>query len=289
LRVLITGANGMLGKDLCATVPHGTQVLATDIVGASIKLDITDAAQVRGVFKRERPEVVIHCAAYTQVDRAETNQTEAYRLNALGAEIVAQAAASVSAAMCYLSTDFVFDGSKGAPYHEYDSPNPLNVYAASKLAGEQAVIRFCPNHWVVRTAWLFGANGACFPAAILRAAREGRPLRVVADQVGCPTHTLDLARALWLIVSATEFGTHHVVNTGRASWYELAREVLDQFGLASVEVTPIPSSEWPSPARRPHYSVLTSVRPSANRPELRHWKAAVADYVSIVRGSATAS
>jgi dTDP-4-dehydrorhamnose reductase len=224
-----------------------------------------------------RPEVVIHCAAYTQVDRAETDVAAAYRLNALGSEVVAQACAEFGASLCYISTDFVFDGRLGRDYHEYDAPAPLSVYGDSKRAGELAVQRFCTRHWIVRTAWLYGVHGRSFPATILRAAREGRPLRVVADQTGSPTFALDLARAIWRLVGANAYGVHHVVNAGPANWYQFARAALDLAGMGDVEVEPIPGVAWPAQAARPRHSVLTTLRDPA--PAMRPWREALADFV----------
>jgi len=281
LRVLVTGANGMLGRDLCThCVPDSIEIIPTDITGDVTRLDITNPGNVRSVIGDARPDVVIHCAAYTQVDQAETDPITAYRINALGAEIVAQETARAGGAMCCISTDFVFDGTAARPYHEYDMPNPLGVYAASKLAGELAVARHCPRHWIVRTAWLYGIHGRCFPAAILRAARSGKPLRVVADQCGSPTYTRDLAQALWSVIATPTYGTYHAVNAGQATWYEFACSVLREGGMPDAEITPIPGSDWPSPAKRPGFSVLTSVRPElSGRHPMRHWQAALSDYI----------
>ncbi len=287
MRVLVTGANGMLGRDLCShPMAAGVEVIRTDIAGDAIRMDITDLDNVRAVMRETEPEVVIHCAAYTQVDQAETDRDTAFRINALGTEVVAQETARRGAAMCCLSTDFVFDGSANRPYHEYDATNPLSVYAASKLAGEQAAARHCPRHWIVRTAWLYGIHGRCFPATILRAARAGKPVRVVADRCGSPTFTRDLAGALWSLVAQPSYGTYHVVNAGQATWYDLACAVLQEAGMLDTDIVPIPASDWPSPARRPRFSVLTSLRPElpCGTP-MRHWRAALADYVAALKSA----
>jgi dTDP-4-dehydrorhamnose reductase len=252
-------------------------VIRTDIREADRPLDVTRASEVRAAMGDVRPEVVIHCAAYTQVDRAETDVAAAYRLNALGSEVVAQACAEFGASLCYISTDFVFDGRLGRDYHEYDAPAPLSVYGDSKRAGELAAQRFCTRHWIVRTAWLYGVHGRSFPATILRAAREGRPLRVVADQTGSPTFALDLARAIWRLVGANAYGVHHVVNAGSANWYQFARTALDLAGMGDVEVEPIPGVAWPAQAARPRHSVLTTLRDTA--PAMRPWREALADFV----------
>src|SRR5215813_7369235 len=164
MRVLVTGAKGMLGTDVCTTLSSaGHEPIATDVVQGAIPMDITDVASVRRVFADERPETVIHCAAYTNVDRAETEPDAAYRLNALGSWTVAAACAERGIPICAISTDFVFDGSKPEPYTEFDLPNPISHYGASKLAGENCIRQICNRFWIVRTAWLFGLNGKSFP------------------------------------------------------------------------------------------------------------------------------
>ncbi|MBM3494678.1 MAG: NAD(P)-dependent oxidoreductase, partial [Armatimonadetes bacterium] len=167
------------------------------------------------------------------------------------------------------------------PYHEYDTPHPLSVYAASKLAGEVAVSRYCLRHWIVRTAWLYGVHGRSFAATMLTLAAEGKPLRVVADQTGSPTFTVDLARAVWALVAGCDYGVHHIVNGGETTWYDLACAVLSDAGYDPAQVEPIPSSAWPAAARRPAYSVLSSLRTES--PALAHmrpWPEAVADFVA---------
>ena len=281
MRVLVTGSSGMLGHALCAqTAPPDIELQRADIVGAPLHLDITDASSVRTVVRSAHPDVIIHCAAFTNVDAAESQSDLAFRVNALGPELVAREAEAVSAAVCYISTDFVFDGAKGAPYHEYDETHPLGVYAASKLAGEHAVARQCTRHWIVRTAWLYGEKGRNFPATILGAARQGKPLRVVADQMGSPTYTRDLAQTLWDIVRRCGYGTYHAVNSGVASWYDLACRTLHYAGMHDVPVEPIPSREWPSPARRPSFTPLISLRGSSEGLEpMRSWETALQDFI----------
>ncbi len=290
-RVLVIGASGMLGQDVCARfAPHFALIRASRRTG-DIQLDITDAPAVREAFVHHAPDVVVLCAAATNVDACERNPEEAYRVNAVGTANVASACVDVGARLVYISTDYVFDGTKGDAYSEWDAPRPLNVYGASKLAGEQWIREICPRHWIVRTAWLYGAGGRCFPQTILHAAREGRPLRVVYDQIGSPTFTWDLAGVLLEIVQRrAPYGTYHAVNAGSASWYELACEVIrlaQAKGLLSekVEVTPIASRDWLSPTRRPAYSVLKMERLRWAGIRLpRHWKEALQDYVQRLDG-----
>lgn len=282
MRVLVTGASGMLGTDILeAAARFDVETIGADIRHSQVVLDITRPHDVSKALQELRPDVVIHCAAYTDVEGAETHEGEAFRLNAMGAWSVATACEAIGAAICYISTDFVFDGRKASPYHEYDAPAPLSVYGASKLAGEQAVARHCRRHWIVRTAWLYGLHGRSLPATALRRAFAEEPLRIVADQIGSPTSTADLAPALWEVVLSAPFGTYHRVNSGEASWADLAAEALRLAGLSPYLVTPIPSHDWPSKVARPRYSVLGSLASDAARlQEMRPWQAALRDFVA---------
>jgi len=230
----------------------------------------------------ERPSMVIHCAAWTDVDGCERDPGRAFQQNAQGARNVAAACAETGSGMVYISTDFVFDGEKGEAYTEFDPPNPLSAYGASKLAGEQAVSRLVASSYLVRSAWLFGPRGRNFVGAILEAARAKDEIAVVSDQIGSPTYARDLAEAIGrLIVSGPLTpGTYHLVNEGACSWSELAAEALRIAGL-TARVRPIPSSEWPSPTRRPAFSALRSrwleLRGLRG---LRPWKEALADYIA---------
>jgi len=285
-KVLVIGAGGMLGQDICARFAPHFALVTTSRRSGDIRLDITDGEATRRAIGETAPDVVILCAAYTDVDGCERNPEEAYRVNAFGAANVASACADVGARLLFISTDYVFDGAKRSGYTEWDAPRPLNVYGASKLAGEQWIREICPRHWIVRTAWLYGAGGKCFPRTILNAAREGKPLRVVNDQTGSPTFTGDLAGVLLEMVSANAaYGTYHAVNQGSATWYEVACEVVNlatERGLlsAGVSVTPVSSREWFSPTRRPAYSVLSMERLRWAGIRLpRYWKEALQDYI----------
>lgn len=279
--LLVTGAAGMLGSDVCQLATQaGLSVHAADVRECPIVLDITDPRQVETVLDIH-PDAVIHCAAYTDVEGAERNAADAYRVNALGTWLLAEACRKVDAALCYISTDFVFDGRKSSPYHEFDAPAPLNVYAASKLAGEHAVVRHCPRHWIVRTAWLYGLNGKSFVRTILNRAKTGGTLRVVADQIGCPTYTSDLASLLLWIVKNAPYGTYHCVNSGCASWYQLAVAAVEAAGMSRDRVHPVRSCDWPSAVQRPRYSVLTSLTgPAVGMPTLRPWRDALKEFVA---------
>jgi dTDP-4-dehydrorhamnose reductase len=268
----------MLGADVCeAFTRHGCEVLAT----GPAELDVTDSRQATQVVAGFAPQVVIHCAAYTDVDGSETDPDRAYRVNALGAGNVASACCTAGARLIAISTDFVFDGSSRTAYTEFDPIAPLGAYGRSKAAGEAMIRASCPRHQIVRTAWLYGVQGKCFPKTMLAAARKGSALRVVADQTGSPTFTADLAKALTELVEWPLFGTFHLVNSGQCTWHELAVETIRLAGITGVTVEPIGSSQWPTPARRPAYSVLRPyVWDLAGKAPLRSWREALADYVA---------
>lgn len=353
-RVLITGGRGQLGRELQRLLEQaGVEYEAAGLP----ELDVTDERAVREAVRRAveqardrgrsqgqgeghgqgqgygrgpaRAVLVIHAAAYTAVDRAEdpAEREVAARVNVLGTRNVARACAAAGAPLVYVSTDFVFGGEKRVPYEVDDPPSPLNVYGATKLAGEQAVREICPQHYIVRTAWLFGVHGRNFPKAILEAARASvtggesrggnvKPLRVVNDQVGCPTYARDLAEAILLLagvevidpqgvrvvtgatrgasdlaerVRATTtlpapapFGTYHITNGGSCSWYEFAREIVRLAGWP-VEVEPITSAQLNRPARRPAYSVLSPARLRSVGLELRPWPEALRTFMAELR------
>jgi dTDP-4-dehydrorhamnose reductase len=267
----------MLGSDLCETLTHDHDLRGVDIED----FDIADATATRVAVTDWRPGMVVHCAAWTDVDGCERDPERAFVHNARGAWNVASACAEVHASMVYISTDFVFDGERREPYTEFDQPNPLSVYGASKLAGELAVRSLLPTHYVVRTAWLFGKRGRSFVRTILEAAEKRKELRVVADQLGSPTYTRDLAKAISdLIVSGRLLpGVYHLANSGVCSWAELATEALRLAGR-HARVVPIPAAEWPSPTRRPAYSALCSRwLELQGLPPLRPWQEALARFV----------
>ena len=252
MRVLVTGHTGLLGTELLPVL-HARH----DVIGCSLpEKDITDFEVTRHTIKDARPDVIIHAAAYTAVDEAERRPELAYRVNALGTRNVAIAAREVGAQVAYMSTDYVFDGKKGSPYLEFDAPNPLGVYARSKWAGEQYVKEFAGKYFIIRSAWLFGAGGACFPDTILRLVREKGSVAVVSDQVGNPTWAGDLAPAIVAIVESGLEGTYHAVNAGPSSWFEFASAIAREFGCDAEAVTPTTTDKFPRPAPRPPNSSL---------------------------------
>ena len=258
-RVAVVGAKGMLAHDLLEVLEpsmgaDGIEVWTEDLP----EFDITDDEAVKRFVAKCRPEVIINCAAYTDVDGCETHREQAMAVNATGVGNLARAANAVGAKLVHVSTDFVFDGIKDGAYREEDPAAPLSVYGTSKLEGERQAQQ-ARDHIIVRTAWLFGVAGKCFPKAILKQARAGKPLRVVDDQRGSPTHALDLAEAMWKLVEADAHGTFHAAGSGSCTWFEFAEEICRQSGLR-VEIEPIESQELARPARRPANSVLDSSR-----------------------------
>lgn len=228
MRVLVTGAGGMLGSDLVkALKAAGHRVWAMP----RAELDITGTQAVAERIRLLLPDVVANCAASTAVDDCETQSDMAFRVNALGPRNLAVACQEAGAALLQISTDMVFDGTSSRPYREWDRPAPINVYGASKLAGEEMVRFACPRHWIVRTQWLYEANGASFVRTIRRLAGEKKDLAVIYDQIGSPTYTADLAEALVTLLGAPTYGTYHITNSGSCSWHDFARLILANLGL----------------------------------------------------------
>ena len=275
MKVLVTGAGGQVGRLLRATCPEGIELTAC----THAELDIGDAQAVRRTFERVQPAAVINAAAYTAVDKAESEPELARRINGLGPAHLAAGAADCGARLVQISTDFVFDGTAALPYRPEADPNPLGVYGASKLEGELAVLEALPEHSViVRTAWVYAAEGKNFLNTMLRLMRERGAVRVVADQVGTPTAARPLAEGLWQIVARPQIrGVHHWTDAGVASWYDFAVAIADEGaaqGLlpSGVTVTPIATEEYPTPARRPAYSVLDKRSLAALGFHPAHWR-----------------
>jgi dTDP-4-dehydrorhamnose reductase len=275
MRVLITGAAGMLGQDLVGASVDAGHVLAAL---PRADLDIADPVAVESAVRGARPDVVFNCAAYTNVDGCETNVETALAVNGEGAGNVVRATTGAGAWIVRGSGDYVFDGAKREPYVESDAPAPLSQYGRSKLAGERAVAEGAPNgHTIVRSSWLFGAHGPCFPSTILRLAGERDQLSVVDDQVGCPTFTAHLAEALLALGAERPVGVVHVAAAGQCSWYEFAEAIVEAAGVA-CEVRPGRTEDLGRPAPRPAYSVLRSER--AGAPSLPDWRDGLAGFIA---------
>ncbi len=270
MRILVLGARGMLGTDLLK------EWQSDDLIPASsAEADIRHFAEVQKLVFRVRPDWIVLCAAYTDVDGCERNPELAFAVNGTGVENVARAAQSIAARIFLVSTDYVFDGMSNRPYEIDDPIAPLNVYGASKAAGE-AALRNSTSAWCIgRTSWLFGVHGPSFPQKILQAAETRPELSVVNDQVGSPTYTRDLAWAIRDLVRKDARGTTHITNEGICSWFDFAREILLQSGRPSVPVVPITTDQSARPARRPNYSVLSPASLHAYGVRLRPWQEAL--------------
>ncbi len=274
MRILITGAGGMLGQDVHAAAREaGHETVAV----TRAQCDIADPDAVTAAVRAAEPEAVINCAAWTNVDGAEEHVAQALAVNGAGAGHVAAAAAAAGAWTVHVSSDYVFDGDKREPYLESDGVDPLSSYGRSKLDGERAVAREAPQaHTIVRSSWLFGAHGRCFPETMLRLAGERDELTVVDDQIGCPTFTGHLADALVGLAVHRPSGILHVAADGQCSWCEFAQAIIAA-GDRDCVVTPISSAQYPTPAPRPAYSVLRSER---GAPELPPWQAGLEQFLS---------
>jgi len=271
MRVLVTGAKGQLGVELLDVLGRQHDVVGLDLP----ELDITSAEATR-VIADTRPAWVVHAAAWTDVDGCERDPERALLVNGEGTRRVAEACRAVGAGLVYLSTDYVFDGRKGAPYLEADPVSPLSAYARSKVAGEDAVRANAPRWAITRTAWLFGVSGKNFVKTIVEKAAAGGPLRVVDDQVGSPTYARDLAEAIAELVSRELSGIYHLTNAGSCSWCAFTRAILEEAGLAHVAVAPMTTAELGRPAPRPALSVLANhAWVAAGMRPLRPWREAL--------------
>lgn len=259
MRCLITGARGLLGSALSKVLAHqGIEYRAL----AKSDLDVTDRYATERCISAENPHIVFHCAAFTNVDMAESERNTSFAVNAGGASNVAEACKAVESRMVFFSTDYVFDGTKRTPYSTNDKPDPLSAYGESKLAGENAVVASGVDALLIRTSWLYGAVGENFVRTVIQRAREGRPLQLVDDQTGSPTWAEHVAELTLDLVNHRASGAYHVTNSGEATWYDLGRVALSISGLHS-EIEPISTEDWGAPAPRPRYSVLDSSKVEA--------------------------
>lgn len=270
-KIVVTGANGNLGRRI-------VQVLGTtnDVLGCDVDtIDITDYKAITGFIHDEQPQIVINCAAWTDVDGCAKHPDKALHINGIGAQNVALAANEVNASIVQISSNEVFAGDQTSPYHEMATTRAINPYGESKLYGERAVTAANPKHYIVRTAWLFAHGGRNFIQAIYNAANEGKTLRVVTDEVANPTYNDDVADAIATLITTERYGTYHFVNEGSASRYAFARYVLDHTGFADTPITPISINEWQRPSRPPYYAVLANHAGASIGIRLRAWQDAV--------------
>ncbi|MFH1288731.1 MAG: dTDP-4-dehydrorhamnose reductase [bacterium] len=309
MRIIITGANGMLGSDLCEILrarkkfevfPFYGDVGAihespktSDAMPAGRQerrvIDITDRSMIEAGITEIKPDIIIHTAAYTDVDGCETNREMAYQVNALGAQNVALAAKKSGAFLIYISTDYVFDGGKKGPYLENDAPNPMSIYGKSKLDGEKFIQNILSDWAIIRISWLFGLNGKNFVKSIIKqihdsrfTIHDSRILKVVDDQIGSPTYTGDLSKGIsFFLENGCKTGIYHLTNQGFCSWFEFAKKIVELTGNAGkIMVEPVNSSQFVRPAKRPRNSVLENyVWKSKGYPLLRNWEEALEEYL----------
>jgi dTDP-4-dehydrorhamnose reductase len=257
ITVLVTGSNGQLGK--CLQDVSQSSININWIFKSSNELDITDDVSIANVFKKNKIDYVVNCAAYTAVDKAESEPEKAFLVNAEGVRLLANACKINNAALIHISTDFVFDGKKNTPYLETDLTNPINVYGASKLKGEQYIQKILDKYYIIRTSWVYSEYGNNFVKTMLRLASERDEISVVNDQIGSPTYAGDLAQCIKRIIGLKplEYGIYHYSNKGGISWHEFARGIFYQKGV-DITLNPIYTSEYVTAAKRPKYSVLDS-------------------------------
>ena len=254
MKILLTGSDGQLGSELVEQYQKNAEKINLYITNIS-DFDITDYDKTKNYILDFSPDIIINCAAKTNVDDCEKNIDLAYRVNAIGSRNIALSANKCNSALAYISTDYVFDGSMNRPYNEFDIPNPLNIYAKTKLAGECFVKDFTHKFYIIRTSWLYGKNGHNFVKSILKLAKKDSELKVVDDQIGSPTDAKSLALQIIKIIDRGIYGTYNVSCNGYCSWYEFACEIVKLAGL-QTNILPIGTEDYPLPATRPKYSVL---------------------------------
>ena len=277
MKVLVTGVKGQLGYD----VVRELQKRGHEAVGVDIdEMDITDAAAVERVMTEVQPDAVIHCSAYTAVDRAEEDIEICRRVNVDGTENIAKICKKLGCKMLYLSTDYIFSGDGERPWEPDDEASPLNAYGQSKYDGELVLKKYVEKYFIVRISWVFGINGNNFIKTMLRLGRENGAVKVVDDQIGSPTYTYDLARLLVDMIQSDRYGAYHATNEGICSWYEFAKEIFRAAGMDNVSVTPVKSGEFPVKAKRPKNSRMSKEKLVTNGFSLLPaWQDAVARYI----------
>jgi dTDP-4-dehydrorhamnose reductase len=275
MKILITGANGQLGRELTKQYQNkNVELLLTDVAD----LDITNLDMVYEYFKTNKPDVVINCAAHTQVDKCETDIDNAFKINAIGPRNLAQAAFSVGAEIVQISTDYVFNGLGNVQIKEFDETSPETVYGDTKLTGEKLVKQLNPKHYIVRTAWLYG-DGNNFVKTMIGLSKNNKTLKVVSDQIGSPTSTVDLSKVIIKLVEDKNYGIFHCTCKGECSWYDFARKIFDLLHI-DIEVLPCTTEEFPRPAKRPQYSVLRNYMLECTTGDItRPWEEALAEYL----------
>lgn len=281
MKVLVTGVKGQLGHDVMNELAlRGIEGFGVDVE----EMDITDRTACETVISQEKPDAVIHCAAYTAVDAAEDNLELCRKINAEGTRNIARVCKAMDIKMMYISTDYVFNGGGERPWEPDDHREPLNVYGLTKYEGEIAVEQNVQKYFIVRIAWVFGVNGKNFIKTMLRLGKEKGAVSVVNDQIGSPTYTYDLARLLVDMIQTDKYGRYHATNEGLCSWYEFACEIFRQAGMDEVKVTPVDSDGFPAKAKRPSNSRMSKEKLTENGFErLPSWQNALERYLKALK------
>ena len=279
MKVLVTGVKGQLGHDVIKELEkRGHQPIGVD----REEMDLMDNEVIRTFIMGLKPEAIIHCAAYTSVDKAEEDVETCYRINAESVKVIAECVKELDVKLIYISTDYVFDGTKEGEYVETDLPNPINVYGASKLKGEQYVQSLLEKYYIVRISWVFGVNGNNFIKTMRRLGEQLNQLNIIDDQVGSPTYTADLAPLLVEMIETDKYGIYHATNEGFCSWYEFATEIFKQSHI-EVKTNPITTDQYPTAAKRPMNSRMSKAKLKANGFELLPtWQEALVNYIKLL-------
>jgi len=278
MKIMIMGSEGMLGHDLVDVLSVDNELITTTID----TLDITDINKTIKTVKENNPDVLIHAAAFTDVDGSESNPDLAFKVNATGTRNVAVACHEANCAMVYICTDYVFDGTNSSPYREYDQTHPLGVYGKTKHTGEIYIRDLLNKFYIIRTSWLYGYHGPNFVTTMLDLAKKTKDINVVKDQIGSPTYTVDLANAIALLIKKPTYGIYHITNSENCSWYDFASEIFKQAQI-EVNLTPVTTEEFPRPAPRPKYSVLENYNWNMEGyPKMRSYKEALTDYLKLL-------
>lgn len=277
MKVLVTGVNGQLGYDVVKELDkRGHQPMGVD----REEMDLTYTQQIKECIENIKPEAIIHCAAYTAVDKAEDEEELCRRVNAIATKEIAECAKELDIPMIYISTDYVFDGTKDGEYTEEDIPNPINIYGKTKYEGEVYVEELLEKYYIVRISWVFGENGNNFIDTMLRLSKERDSLNVINDQVGSPTYTKDLASLLIDMIEGDKYGIYHATNEGYCTWYEFAKEIF-KIGNIDIKVNPITTSEYSTMAARPMNSKMSKNKLIKNEfNKLDNWKESVKKYIT---------
>jgi dTDP-4-dehydrorhamnose reductase len=288
MKIIVTGAKGQLGSQLIDIIKKGESELGkinsiykeAEIIGIDIdELDITNLQEVLDFINKEKVDLIINPAAYTNVDSCENNQELAFKVNSLGARNLAIAAEAIGAKIIHISTDYVFEGKGTIPYKEYDVPNPIGVYGKTKYLGEEFIKQFSSKYFIVRTSWLYGYNGNNFVKTIIKAAKERESLNVVNDQRGNPTNAEDLVYHILKIALTEEYGLYHCTGEGECSWYDFASKIVELSNINCI-VYPCSSEEYKRPAKRPEYSSLDNMMLKCTvGNEMRNWEEALSKFI----------